>query len=462
LPDYTTTGEDTGENRGYVTLGCNGNITLKFEKTFVDGEGADIHIFEIGSMVEPTKLEISADGNNWITYGTVEGGTASVDIQSIAVAGIGYRYVRLTDVNSSCSGDYPGADLDAVLILNCGLDTGFVAQDTTMVPDTNTAPVAEAGSDEFVIVDSLVTLDGSGSSDADDDSLMYTWVLLSQPENSTATLSDESSSAPTFTPDLSGDYEFTLLVDDGTDSSNTDTLVISAGLVYTDGQGNEVTTQCGTNAGGGQIINFTPGTPGPPTGSDTPQQALGLPDHTTLGEDTGDNRGYVTLGCNGSITIKFERTFFDGDGADIHIFEIGSLVEPTNLEISTDGNNWITYGTVQGGTAAIDIEGIADPDVDYQYIRLSDIASECSGQWPGADLDAVLVLNCGEDTGFVFIDNFPPVADAGADKNVISDSLVTLDGSGSSDAEDDSLSFTWELVSQPDSSSASLSKEFYN
>ena len=55
------------------------------------------------------------------------------------------------------------------------------------------------------------------------------------------------------------------------------------------------------------------------------------------------------------------------------------------------------------------------------------------------------------------IDNQPPMADAGADQAVYVNHTVRLDGSGSSDVDGNSLTFTWSFVSKPSGSNATLS-----
>ena len=90
----------------------------------------------------------------------------------------------------------------------------------------NIPPVADAGLDQTVDVGDTVTLDGSGSTDADSDPLTYSWVL-SVPGGSGAVLSDTAAVGPNFVPDVAGTYTATLIVNDGTDDSAPDDAVIA-------------------------------------------------------------------------------------------------------------------------------------------------------------------------------------------------------------------------------------------
>ena len=83
----------------------------------------------------------------------------------------------------------------------------------------NQPPVAAAGPYQFVRAGAIVQLDGSGSSDADGDSLSYHWVLESKPAPSTTSLSAGSSATPTFEADEVGTYVLRLTVNDGALSS---------------------------------------------------------------------------------------------------------------------------------------------------------------------------------------------------------------------------------------------------
>lgn len=102
-----------------------------------------------------------------------------------------------------------------------------IASATDNSPE-NSAPIANAGADQTVTGGAQVTLDGSASSDADNDNLTYLWRFSSRPNNSDATLSGATSSSPTFTADQIGSYVVSLTVNDGTVNSQSDTVTITA------------------------------------------------------------------------------------------------------------------------------------------------------------------------------------------------------------------------------------------
>jgi hypothetical protein len=101
--------------------------------------------------------------------------------------------------------------------------------DTNTVPDTNTAPVANAGPAQSVLLQRLVTLDGSTSTDADSDTLGYTWTLTGVPAGSGAQLTGADTARPTFMPDLPGRYVATLTVNDGKSASTPAAVNVDAG-----------------------------------------------------------------------------------------------------------------------------------------------------------------------------------------------------------------------------------------
>ena len=99
--------------------------------------------------------------------------------------------------------------------------------DSITITSANTAPVADAGADQNVRTLQPIQLNGSGSSDIDNDSLSYAWTVNSRPEGSTASISLATTVAPSFTPDVDGTYILRLTVNDGVPDNNaTDTVTI--------------------------------------------------------------------------------------------------------------------------------------------------------------------------------------------------------------------------------------------
>jgi len=94
----------------------------------------------------------------------------------------------------------------------------------------NVAPVANAGTYQNVVVRTIATLNGTGSTDANPgDTLTYKWVMVSRPLASSATLSSDTASKPTFYADVVGDYVFSLQVNDGKLASNMSYVTVTAG-----------------------------------------------------------------------------------------------------------------------------------------------------------------------------------------------------------------------------------------
>ncbi|MGB4583911.1 MAG: PKD domain-containing protein [Rhodoferax sp.] len=115
----------------------------------------------------------------------------------------------------------------ASLIVNDGKLNSTATTVTVTAAVANVAPVANAGVAQNVVAGTVVTLDGSASSDANGDPLTYAWTLTSKPAGSTAALSSATSAKPTFTADVTGTYVASLTVNDGKVSSNTATVSIS-------------------------------------------------------------------------------------------------------------------------------------------------------------------------------------------------------------------------------------------
>jgi F0F1-type ATP synthase epsilon subunit len=124
------------------------------------------------------------------------------------------------------------ADVAGPYVLNLVVNDGMVNSAPSTVTITasvaNAAPVANAGIAQSVTTGAVVTLNGSGSSDANGDPLTYVWAFTSKPAGSSAVLSSATVVNPTFTADLAGPYVLNLVVNDGMVNSTPSTVTITA------------------------------------------------------------------------------------------------------------------------------------------------------------------------------------------------------------------------------------------
>ena len=107
----------------------------------------------------------------------------------------------------------------------------FVAgcKDDVTEPE-NVAPIANAGADQTVLPGALVTLDGSYSSDLENDELTYYWTSV----DTSIVLSAVNIVNPTFTASVVAvdtDYIFQLIVNDGESESEVDEVIITVSEV---------------------------------------------------------------------------------------------------------------------------------------------------------------------------------------------------------------------------------------
>ncbi len=134
------------------------------------------------------------------------------------------RTLTAQGLDASGTVTYQGASSNIIIQAGQTTDIGTI----TMV--ANATPVSNAGSGQSVTIGSLVTLDGSASSDANSDALTYKWAFTSKPNGSSATLSSTTIPKPSFTADVVGTYILSLIVNDGKVNSSASSVSITAAV----------------------------------------------------------------------------------------------------------------------------------------------------------------------------------------------------------------------------------------
>ncbi|MHC4357103.1 MAG: PKD domain-containing protein [Planctomycetota bacterium] len=184
--------------------------------------GPDQALIELGTIVElgtdPGRQSYDEDGDDitylWTITTKPEGSAATLDDPTSATP------TFVADIQ----GDYVIS-----LVVTDNFDAVSDA-DTVAVSFTNVKPVADAGGSQAVIVGETVFLDGSNSSDENNDPLTYSWSFVSMPEGSLTELSDPTSVQPSFVADEVGTFVVSLVVNDGfvnSDPANVTIEVIS-------------------------------------------------------------------------------------------------------------------------------------------------------------------------------------------------------------------------------------------
>ncbi len=254
------------------------------------------------------------------------------------------------------------------LVALVGLAAAFVGPRTSVsIAQDSTSSIADAGLDRTVAVGAQVTLDGSGSSDSRGAKLTYAWELVSVPRGSGAVLSGPTRVKPSFEADLPGRYIAQLVVDDKTEGSAPDQVVVST-------------------------------------------------DNSAPVADAGADR---TVSPGDLVQLEGGSSFdVDGDAL---------------------GFSWSLIAAPDGSTAALSASTAVTPTfvADLPGTYEAELVVDDGILWSAAN------------TVLVSTENSRPVADAGPDQSAQVGQRVQLDGSGSTDADGDSLRLTARTPASP-------------
>ena len=338
----------------------------------------------------------------------------------------------------------------------------------------NTAPVANAGFTQNVKVATLVTLDGSGSRDENNDTLTYLWELTAKPTGSVAALTSNTSAQPQFTADLAGTYTITLVVDDGKAKSPVSSATVVASItnsapvakagVNQNVSIGKVVTLDGTTStdANSDTLSYKWTLLGKPSGSAAVLSSTSSPNPTF----TADVIGIFTIGLvvnDGQIdSTMVPVTVVASSSNSAPVANAGlaqSVVVAALVNLdgtgSTDANNdpitykWSWGSKPTGSSAALSADNISKPTFTADKAGTYVLTLIVNDGKINSDISAVTVT--------ASVANAAPVANAGTNQNVTVPVTVTLDGTASSDANRDALTYLWTLVSKPTSSTAALS-----
>ncbi|GGD63320.1 PPC domain-containing protein [Lacimicrobium alkaliphilum] len=349
-----------------------------------------------------------------------------------------------------------------------------------LVSVLNRTPVADAGEDKSAPVNTLVSLDGSGSSDADGDLITYQWQFLTLPAGSNATLEDAESVAPYFTPDIAGSYAIGLVVSDAEDDSPQDVVTIEvtaanigpqASAVYT----GDLTVDATISLDGSGSVDPDNG----PLPLSYQWRFQSVPGDSTLDDTdiTSANSPLAAFSADveGSYVLVLEVT--DGELSDDTALSI-NIISPEICELSVSAGPDITLEL--GNSAMLNNATITASDVceavtyQWQFVSVAPDSNLVSADISNADQpDATFVPDSGgsyvvqlqvsnadisasDSLTVTVTENAIPIANAGIDQQIELGETARLDAGQSYDPDNapQPLTYLWQILSAPSGSSA--------
>lgn len=378
---------------------------------------------------------------------------------ALDVAGSYTMSVKVCDIKSICS----TKQLDAIL-----------ATDSSPSINTPATPVFEINA-AYNLGDT-VKLDASKSYDIDGDEISYQWLLTKKPYGSQAQLSNVDSVLSSIIPDVAGYYDIALIVDDGKgDGVGRTSHIFEAtkeNLPPVSNAGEDLVTNPNT------LIQLNGSRSYDPDGISV-RYAWRVAEQPVL----ADVKVAEPNIANPSVQLtelgmyRFALVVTDVAGATMEDTVQVEVIKDNLPPVAIPG---AMQSVIVGDLVQLDGSQSHDPDGDaisHQW-TFSNKPFGSSAQLNNADQvspsfiadvagDYVVALTVSDGksarlsaTATVRISaeikNAKPIAAINAEKVVGLNKAVTLDGSTSSDADGDALTYSWKLVSKPTFSFASL------
>lgn len=429
----------TGNNTEFSWFAAPADPTQPWVRNVLDGD--------INGSLSVFAIDIDFDGDKDIVVGEWRGANRLIAFDN-DLCGSGEFNLRVIDDGSLNLEHHDGArvtdidndgDLD---IISNGWLNDLVPRiyENTTIPPSDARPIAIAGDDRTVLPGTEFILTGSGSDPDGGEIAAYLWSKQSSPEGDTATLSGADTTEVTVNNAIEGTYVFRLTVTDDEGDRGFDEVTITVGT-ETPTEGNVTRINAGGPAftfegddwavdqyanGGDTIINTTPI-------ANTTNDQL----YQTERYRTGGSLIYEIPVANGehSVNLHFAEIYFglpgggSAGGAGSRVF---------NIDVEGQGliENYDIF-LAAGGAATAVIENFTGINVTDESLTIT----------------LTQVTEFPKISGIEIIEpstTGAPVADAGADQEIILPvNSVVLTGSGT-DADGGEVSYAWTQQSGPE------------
>lgn len=482
---------DTDDSPSFIAP--DGNATLVYQLLISDGEDSSIPDTVTITVVKTPSTDNNPDnddntdsGNGSSDPGTDTGSDNNTNTDSDSDTDSNTDTDTGSDTNNNTGSDSnnnPDSNTDN------GSDTGNDSgsnndsgsdNDPAPVPE-NTPPVSHAGEDKTVSGNSLVSLDSSMSYDNDNDELTYLW---SQTGGPTLSLNDTSVAFPSFVaPNENATYIFSLIVSDQSSSSEADSVSISVNAIQTN-QAPIAFAGTDQQVNGNDLVVLNGDSSSDPEGSPlsfTWQQISGPNINLTSANQA--QASFIAPEAGGDIELGL--TVNDGEvdsASDTILISVQAVSAQltanagddqsvkSNSNVTLDASNSshsnnlvLSYSWRQTGGPGVILSSVSSMNPEFTAPATTQPGETLTLSFSLVVSDGV--SNSASDTVLITVDNSntAPVADAGLSQSVEAETTVILDGSASSDPDNDLLSYAWSQISgtnieltDGDSSSASF------
>ncbi|MDP2337610.1 MAG: PKD domain-containing protein [Bacteroidota bacterium] len=331
-------------------------------------------------------------------------------------------------------------------------ETAFVK--LTVAAPVNQTPVSNAGPDQSVNEGDPVNLDGSASSDPDSDPLSYVWTAPAG-----ITLSSTTVAKPTFTApqvNIDTDYTFSLVVNDRTVNSAADQVVIKVKQV------NKIPV---ANAGVDQSLNegvvvTLDGTASSDPDNNTLAFLWTAPAGITLSSNTAIQPTFTAPEVNADTNYTFSLVVRDGIANSPTDQVIITVKQVNKAPVANAGPD---QSPVSNTLVTLDASASSDPDnnaLTYLWTAPAGITLSSTTVDRPTFTAPIVNVNTNYNFSLVVSDgkldspsdqvvitvkpvNSAPIANAGPDQTQNEGTLVTLDGTASTDTDNDPLNYQW-------------------